>query len=295
MALLATVVKFSSLCFALLITRQLMLTGVRTSVSMLGGYFLGVFASFVYLFITLLLIYGSDRLDAVIGGSLGTSVSYSFFGMLLGYLISNEKARNARKARGVSNTESNRPEQTYSRSSTQPNQVKSEYVLMSALKSVFARAGSSVSLYVAILILIVSGLFAGSFFSGPQNFQECMDDGITGRTLAELNYKKEGCYSRFPVLPLTAKGKNVVLSCIENGSHERISLTIGEKSFMNSMPLTTVSRDRSEIVFEAKNVGENEKDSILLKLDPLHGVLKAFVNGPGKDEIRYEFTCKGES
>lgn len=295
MALLATLIKASSFLFAVWITRQLMLSGARTFVSLIGGYFLGTFASFVYLTLALLFMYGPDRATAAVGSALGTSVSYSFFGMLLGYFLSNEKAKQIRQAKQSSITEHASIEERTDPAAPKLGPKRTE-AIMSVLASRFNEMQKSVNSYAAVGIVVILGALAAWSLVGPKNFQECMDDGVTGRSAAELSYKREACYSRFPVLPKTASGKDAVLSCIENSSHEHITFTIGDTPLMNKLQMKLVSRDRSEVVFEAKNVGDDDDENVLIKIDPLRGNLKAYVTKEGKSgDVRYEFTCKGES
>jgi hypothetical protein len=65
---------------------------------------------------------------------------------------------------------------------------------------------------VLFLLLLVPNLVSASLF-GPSNYEECMTQGKTGRTDAELALKHKECRKKFPKLPSIKFKKDKFVSC----------------------------------------------------------------------------------
>jgi len=66
--------------------------------------------------------------------------------------------------------------------------------------------------YLLIVLLFPCVVYAQIF--GPRSFEECMSDGKTGRTSAELSIKENECRKRFPKLSALAKRSDKPFQCV---------------------------------------------------------------------------------
>jgi hypothetical protein len=72
----------------------------------------------------------------------------------------------------------------------------------------------------AILSILASASYAGIF--GPKTFDECLDDGKTGRSPQELNIRRNSCRAKFPLMPKLLKGGSGEMVCMADRAGELV-------------------------------------------------------------------------
>lgn len=148
-----------------------------------------------------------------------------------------------------------------------------------------------------VLTFISSNANAGFF--GASNYEECINDGKVGRSVAEMSALSAKCYSQFPKLHKLSLKKDVDLICRDSNEKAIYAFKIkGSKVKLDKKPNTVfikTSHDKSQMTFIGDGNDKDSKQAVKIygSISPIYGsgdIKVEYVDG-SKSDFVYNFTC----
>ena len=150
-------------------------------------------------------------------------------------------------------------------------------------------------IFISLLLMPILS-FAGLL--GPSNYEECMSDGIIGRSPQELGLLKNACQNKFPDLKKTYKGQNANLTCRDDQDASIHIVSIkSNKVFIDTLnkDFLITLRNKDKLIFQDNIHDKSTNDSATLygEINPQDGfgVIKIVYKDSKKESLSYLWNC----
>lgn len=126
---------------------------------------------------------------------------------------------------------------------------------------------------ILLSFLLLTTSYASAQLFGPKNYEECVSDGKTGRTNAELAVHMDNCAVKFPSVPSIFKGNDKFVLCSFSSdkrfgfeikaSKKNNSATIKNFDNLGAGKVSIFNKEYVELIFEKSG---KVKETILISI-----------------------------